>query len=244
VALRVAESEHMTGLEAHRVPHRGQPAERYRFERAWFPSWRYDDALAFLDARWRLVCDGAPMMLATGVHDPAVITLGRHTPLAQILDESALRDLGATVVRTERGGGATAHSPGQIVLYPVVSLTELRLSVPDFTRVLGESVRRTLAFFGIDGTLDDDGVGVFVRKKKIASIGLRARRMVITHGLALNVENDLRFFDAIAPCGIAGRSMTSMRNEVEAHARSNIAWSIEVVQDRLACEVAALLMLG
>jgi lipoate-protein ligase B len=215
------------------------PDAKVEFERVWHPSWRYDDALTFLDDRWRAVCQGAPMVIATGVHEPPVITLGRHTPIAQVLDDDAIRDRGATVVRTDRGGGATAHMRGQIVLYPVVSLATLRLSVPELTRRLGESVRRTLLAYGITSSLDDDGVGVFVAGKKIASIGLRARRQVITHGLALNVDNDLRFFDAIAPCGIPGREMTSMRN-----ARPGMHGpDVEEIQERLACELASLLVL-
>jgi len=210
----------------------------HTFERAWFPSWDYADALRFLDDTWRSVTAGGPMCIATGAHDPPVVTLGRHTKVSEVVDERALAALGARVVRTERGGGATAHMPGQIVVYPVVSLARLRLSVPEFTARLLDAARKTVAPFGVTAEARLDDVGLFVDGRKIAAVGLRARHQVVTHGLSLNVDADLRIFDAIVPCGMPRRPLTTVRREC----KRPRDFDLPEIQDRLACEVAAALV--
>jgi lipoate-protein ligase B len=177
---------------------------------AWFPAWPYADALAWMQAQWEAVSAGGPMVIGVGEHAPAVVTLGRHAPDQQIQHPQELAELGVDVVRTDRGGGATLHQPGQLVLYPVVDLGRLKLSVPAFTQLLLGAAQDLLAFHGIKSELIEGLPGVYVRGRKIASVGFRSRRRVVTHGLALNVCNELSLFAHIHPCGDVDRDVTSI----------------------------------
>ncbi len=190
-------------------------------------AWPYDDALRYLEQHKAAVLDGGPMVIAVGEHDREVVTLGRHTPAADLLDRPALDARGALLRRVERGGGATAHGPGQIVVYPVVSLPRLGLDVPGLTGILEASAVALLAELGLEARASREDRGVYVGAAKIASVGFRVTRGVITHGMALNVSNDLELFGLIATCGIRSRPMTSVEratNEtIEASMRERLA---------------------
>jgi len=114
------------------------------------------------------------------------------------------------VFRIERGGQWTYHGPGQLVGYPILDLNARNRDVHAFLRNLEEALIRTVAKFGIAA---DRGVqtGVWVGKKKIASIGAALRNWVSFHGFALNVNTDLNYFQMITPCGFPGSTMTSMK---------------------------------
>lgn len=144
-----------------------------------------------------------PNVLLTGQHDP-VLTLGRRTPA----DERPVSDL--PIVEVERGGEATYHGPGQIVVYPIVHLTYARRDLHAFQRDLEEVGIRTLAGLGIEARRREGLTGVWVGDKKIQSLGIAVRRWVTWHGLALNVSTDLAQFQAFHPCGLDGRVMTSV----------------------------------
>jgi len=88
-----------------------------------FYSWDYDEALAWLEEKQKAVLSGAAMQFAVGSHARAVVTLGRHTPDHQFIDRKKLLEENILIRRINRGGGMTAHEPGQIILYPVVSLS-------------------------------------------------------------------------------------------------------------------------
>lgn len=176
-------------------------------------AWSYDDALAWMEDAWAGVVDGGPMQVAVGSHREEVITLGRHAPEEQIRDRARLEARGARVVRVARGGGATAHGPGQLVLYPVVNLRTLGCSVPRFCWLLEESVLRLLDEEGLVGHRLEGLPGVYVEERKVASLGFRSRRGVVTHGLAVNASNDLGLFQTIAACGEDTREVTSLDRE-------------------------------
>lgn len=176
--------------------------------------WRYDDALAELEAaRDQVLADGS-MQLFVGIHKEEVVTLGRRATEAQLLRPDALRARGVCVRRIDRGGGATAHGPGQIVVYPVFHLPSCRLGVADLTRALLEAAWNLAEELGIQSewTLGDPtrSAGLYVGERKLASVGFRVERGVVTHGMAINLDNDLTLFDLIAPCGQASLNMCSM----------------------------------
>lgn len=162
--------------------------------------------------RERVIAGGA-MAIAVGEHDREVVTLGRHTPEHDVLAPAALEERGASVVRIERGGGATAHGPGQLVCYPVVDLPRLGLDVPGLTSALEAAVVDVLDALGVSAQPGGEERGVYVGHAKIASVGFRVVRGVVTHGLALNLDNDLSLFALIATCGRAARPMTSVARE-------------------------------
>ncbi|RIK08030.1 MAG: lipoyl synthase [Acidobacteria bacterium] len=145
-------------------------------------------------------------------HDP-VYTYGAHAVAENFLvDPKLLIEGGALVIEADRGGDVTFHGPGQLVAYPILAVE--RFSSRRWVSVLEASVRRTLNEFGIDGVTEPEYPGVWVGGKKICAIGVRISGGVSTHGLALNVTTDLSRFDAIVPCGIEGRGVTSIKSEL------------------------------
>jgi len=146
---------------------------------------------------------GGRDVLLFGEHE-RVVTLGRATP-------QPWPALPIPVVAIERGGQATWHGPGQLVVYPIVSLADLRLGVRDHLRALEAALIATLARFGIEATRKEGATGAWVGERKVASIGVAVRRHVTWHGLALNVAPDLADFALIEPCGFAPDVMTSMK---------------------------------
>jgi lipoyl(octanoyl) transferase len=150
------------------------------------------------------------------VQHPPVITLGRRGDIGGNLLKSAqeLERLGVELVHSDRGGDVTFHGPGQIVAYPIIRLNDHPLSVGGYVHRLEEIVIGALAELGIRGFADPKAVGVWTgvggATAKICAIGVRIRRGVSLHGLALNVSADLSGFGHIVPCGLSNRRVTSI----------------------------------
>ncbi len=163
-------------------------------------AWRWQRLLA--EAR---DSDAIDDVLLTLSHDP-VYTAGRHADLARNL-------LGTRpdirVVEVDRGGDVTYHGPGQLVAYPIIRLPQPR-GVRAHVAALEEACVRTAASFGIRARPVRGRAGVWVGNDKLAAIGVRVRRAITTHGLALNVTTDLDGFAGIVPCGIAGAGVCSL----------------------------------
>jgi lipoate-protein ligase B len=148
------------------------------------------------------------------VEHPAVITLGaRKTANRLLVDAAELMRRGIDVVEIRRGGGATAHNPGQLVFYPIVHLQESRLGVNEYVRTLEAVGIELLAGLGVESERRKGYPGLWVGEKKIASIGVRVSRFVTCHGMAINIQNDLSIFDFMVPCGLDGVVMTSAQKE-------------------------------
>ncbi len=147
---------------------------------------------------------------------PHVITLGTASSRSHVLaDESRRRELGIDLVDVGRGGDVTYHGPGQLVGYPILDLKPDRKDVHQYLRDLEAVLIRTLDEIGIRGEPVPDLTGVWVDGRKIAAIGVRVSSGWITsHGFALNVSNDLSYFETIVPCGIQNVSVTSVSQEV------------------------------
>lgn len=140
---------------------------------------------------------------------PDVFTVGRRSKENGVLATSGLlKKLGVEVVETDRGGKVTYHGRGQIVGYPVISLSPDREDVHRYVRDIEEVLIRTMADFGIDAFRIEGLTGVHTAEGKIAAIGVHIKRWVTTHGFALNVNTDLSFFDLIIAC--EGEPATSM----------------------------------
>ena len=146
---------------------------------------------------------------------PPVYTTGRRSGGDRLLVPPAA--LGAPLLTVDRGGDITFHGPGQLDAYPIIGLGAQPRGVQAYVRSLEETIIRTLAGYGIEASREDGLTGVWARGEKIAAIGVRVSRpgganggWVTGHGLALNVNVDLGWFDRIVPCGIAGRGVTSM----------------------------------
>ena len=142
---------------------------------------------------------------------PPVYTKGRRTEPADLpMGEDWYRDRGIEVCDTDRGGRVTYHGPGQLVAYPIMAVER----VADFVHTMERAIVAALADEGIAAEVRETPLtGVWAGDAKIASIGVRVSGGVTTHGLAVNVDNDLRPFEWIVPCGIDHVRMTSVANE-------------------------------
>ena len=146
------------------------------------------------------------------VEHPPTITFGRRIEPANLVTPTEqLARLGVEIVHSDRGGDVTFHGPGQLVAYPIVRLADHNLSVGGYVRLLQEAVIAALAKLGVHAGRDGSTVGVWVNDAKICAFGVRIRRGATLHGLALNVETDLNYFNLIVPCGLTGRPVTSLK---------------------------------
>ncbi len=146
-------------------------------------------------------------------HRP-VITLGaRQSTNKLLLNAEELKAKGIDVVDIRRGGGTTAHNPGQLVFYPIVHLGQLGLGVSEYVRTLEQIGIELLEDLGVTAERKKGFPGLWVGEKKIASIGVRVSKQVTYHGMAININNDLSIFDYIIPCGLENITMTSVQRE-------------------------------
>ena len=173
---------------------------------------------------------------------PHVITLGRNANRANLLaSESVLRQKNVELHATNRGGDITYHGPGQIVGYPILNLDKIKRDVGWYVRTLEEAMIRASADFGVTAYRVPGKTGIWVQalplEEKLAAIGVHISRWVTSHGFAYNVSTDLRNFDLIVPCGIAGRKATSLEKLLQR------AVSLNDVKPQLSHHLAELLSL-
>ena len=146
------------------------------------------------------------------VEHPPTVTLGRRGSDADLrLAESAFSSRGVCLQNINRGGLATAHEPGQLIAYPILELK--RKDVRWFAQTFLGAVVDLLAEYGLSGQLKEGEPGVWVNGRKICSFGIALKKWVSSHGIALNVNNDLATFDMIIPCGRPEEIVTSMSRE-------------------------------
>jgi lipoyl(octanoyl) transferase len=175
----------------------------------YLPTWELQDELA---AQRRERRTGDRLLLLE--HFP-VYTIGRGGDETNLLaTPERLRQIGAEFVRIDRGGDITFHGPGQLVAYPIVELRD-PLDLRRYVRALESAIVDTAALFGVTAGRVEGLTGVWVEgERKLAAIGVRVRRGVTTHGLALNVNTELRWFDEMIPCGIRDKEVTSLAREL------------------------------
>jgi lipoyl(octanoyl) transferase len=154
------------------------------------------------------------------VEHPHVYTLGKSGDVSNLLlSEAQLAEKGATFYKINRGGDITYHGPGQIVGYPILDLDNFFTDIHKYLRFLEEIIILTLAEYGLKTQRSPGETGVWLEvgtpfARKICAMGVRASRWVTMHGFALNINADLGYFDNIIPCGIRGKSVTSLNNEL------------------------------
>lgn len=142
---------------------------------------------------------------------PPTITTGRKGNTENLLvREEYLKKHGISFVHASRGGDITFHGPGQIVGYPILNLKNHEMDIRKHLRMIEEMIIRTLRDFNIEGRRIDGVTGVWVKRSKIASIGIAIRKWVTYHGFALNVSTNLDYFELILSCGITDVRITSI----------------------------------
>ena len=168
----------------------------------------YPEAVETMEVRAAAIAEGRAPELIWLVEHPPIYTAGTSAK------DSDLLDARFPVFQTGRGGQFTYHGPGQRVGYVMLNLKPRGGDVRKFVRDLEEWLIRTLAQFNVKGERREGRVGIWVargtREDKIAALGVRVRRWVTFHGVALNVEPDLSHFNGIVPCGIRGHGVTSL----------------------------------
>lgn len=162
-------------------------------------------------------------------HEP-VFTLGRRADESHLLsDELTIAGRGVELVETDRGGEATYHGPGQLVVYPIVNIRDLKMGPVSYVRILEETTIQLLRDHGISGHRVVGKTGVWIggepgskppkgsnpAGRKIAAVGVRISGGVAMHGIALNVNTDLDYYAQIVPCGMPGVDITSMARETD-----------------------------
>ncbi len=154
------------------------------------------------------------------VEHPHVYTLGKSGDISNLLiNEKQLEEKGASFYKINRGGDITYHGPGQMVIYPILDLDNFFTDIHKYLRLLEEAVILVLQDFGIKAGRSEGETGVWLDvgtpfARKICAMGVRASRWVTMHGLALNVNADLGYFDNIVPCGIKEKAVTSLNVEL------------------------------
>ena len=183
--------------------------------RDYAPTWQ--EMRAFTGQRGR----DTPDELWLLEHKP-VFTLGQSARHEDILDGGS----STPVILADRGGQATYHGPGQLVLYVLLDLSRRRLGIRRLVHTLEQTVIDALMTQGVAAARRDGAPGVYVRGRKLAALGLRVRRGCCYHGLALNVNMDLSPFSSINPCGFPGLKVTQL-------AELGVPWSVEEAGNRL-----------
>jgi lipoyl(octanoyl) transferase len=151
---------------------------------------------------------------------PHVYTLGNSGKFDHLLlSEDLLKKHNATYYKINRGGDITYHGPGQLVMYPIFDLDHFFTDIHKYMRYLEEAVILTIAEFGIKGERVEGLTGVWIgsgtpKERKICAMGVKCSRWVTMHGIALNVNTDMNYFNHIVPCGIVDKSVTSIENEL------------------------------
>ena len=172
---------------------------------------------------------------------PHVYTLGRSGKEGNmLLSEEQLQKIGATLYHIDRGGDITYHGPGQLVCYPILNLEEFSLGLKEYVHLLEEAVIRVCASYGITAGRLEKATGVWLegdtpRARKICAIGVRSSHFVTMHGLALNVNTDLRDFSYIHPCGFIDKGVTSLQQELKREV------PMEEVKQRLCLDLQGLI---
>lgn len=171
----------------------------------------YEEALEYQESLLaKRIAEEIPDSLILLEHPPT-ITTGRKGNTGNLLvREEYLEKHGVSFVHASRGGDITFHGPGQIVGYPILNLKNHEMDIRKHLRSIEEVIIRTLGDFEIEGRRMDGVTGVWVKRSKIASIGIAIRKWVTYHGFALNVSTNLDYFELILSCGITDVRITSI----------------------------------
>ena len=199
-----------------------------RVRASWLGSVPYREAWDLQASLVRELREGTGEDRLLLLQHPHVYTMGKAAKAADLLwDEQERRRKSVDVVWSDRGGEATYHGPGQLVGYPVMDLAHLEITIPEYIAGLESSLIAYLRTVGIESEPGEPGLtGVWTQGEKLAAIGIKLNRSVVSHGFALNVTTDLGYFEGIVPCGHAElrptsvEAVTGRRIEVEDAARA------------------------
>lgn len=177
------------------------------------------------DLHTQRVANAVPDTLLLLQHDP-VITKGRRLEGEKIPNEKNILKKGIAIEQTDRGGLLTYHGPGQIVIYFIFRVEDYFSGVSEMVKGIEEVLFDFLKNHGVKARIQEGHPGVWVKDKKIVSIGLRVSQGVTRHGIAFNIANDLSVYDLFDPCGLSGAVMTSLAQILKKPFSEDEVWRI------------------
>ena len=170
---------------------------------------KYEDALVFMEKRLSEISKNNINDLIWILEHEEVYTAGTSYNEKEILDKSI------KIIKTNRGGKITYHGPGQLICYFVINLRKEKKDIRKFISLIEKTIIETLEFFNIKTFADKENIGIWYNKnneiKKVAAIGVRVSKWIAYHGFSININNDLKKYDAIIPCGIKDRGVTNLK---------------------------------
>jgi lipoyl(octanoyl) transferase len=166
----------------------------------------YKKALHFLKKRVEKVKKGGRELVWFLEH-PTTYTAGIRYKKEEILDKSI------KIIKTNRGGKITLHNPGQKIIYFVINLNKRKKDIRNLVRQIENIIVSFLSIYKIKSYPDKKNIGIWVKGKKIAAIGIRVTNWIAYHGCSINIKNNLKEYKKISPCGLNNRNITSIKNE-------------------------------
>ena len=166
----------------------------------------YNKAFKLLEKRVNIVKAGGRELVWFLEH-PTTYTAGIRSKKDEILDKSI------NLIKTNRGGKVTLHNPGQQIVYFVIDLNRRKKDIRNLITQIENTIIEFLKNYRINSYADKKNIGIWVKEKKIAAIGVRVSRWVAYHGFAINLKNNLNDYKKIVPCGLNNQKITSLKNE-------------------------------
>lgn len=167
----------------------------------------YKIAMKLLNKRVEELKKGVGNELLWILEHPITYTAGIRANKNEIIDKNI------KIVNTNRGGKVTLHSPGQKLVYFVLNLNKRKKDIRRLINIIEKSIIEFLRLYKIKGKSDPKNIGIWVKNKKIAAIGLRVSRWIAYHGCSININNNLKYYYKIIPCGLDNKKITSVYNE-------------------------------
>ena len=170
---------------------------------------KYEDALVFMEERLSEISKNNINDLIWILEHEELYTAGTSYSEKEILDKSI------QIIKTNRGGKITYHGPGQLICYFVINLRKEKKDIRKFISLIEKTIIETLEFFNIKTFADKENIGIWHNNnneiKKVAAIGVRVSKWIAYHGFSININNDLKKYDAIIPCGIKDKGITNLK---------------------------------
>ena len=170
---------------------------------------KYDDAISFMENRLKEIDQKKVNDLIWTLEHDHVYTSGTSYNESEIIDKSV------NIIKTNRGGKITYHGPGQLICYFVIDLKKGKKDIRRLISVIEKSIIETLKLYDIQTFADKENIGIWYNDnsaiKKVAAIGIRVSKWIAYHGFSININNDLKKYNAIVPCGIRDKGITNLK---------------------------------
>ena len=170
---------------------------------------KYEYAIKFMEKRLLEIYHKNSKDLIWTLRHKSLYTAGTSYKDAEILDKSI------KIIKTNRGGKITYHGPGQLICYFVIDLRKRNKDIRKFISLIEKTIIDTLKFYGIETNADKENIGIWYNDKenikKVAAIGVRVSKWIAYHGFSININNDLKKYNAIIPCGIRNKGITTLK---------------------------------